>query len=157
MATGTKMETLDAAEMLLADHKRVKDLFRQYSEAGERAYKSKQRLAEQIFRELEIHTQLEEEVFYPAVRAVADKEGEELIAESHEEHHVVDLLIAELKALSPEDEVYDAKMTVLCENVDHHIQEEEKEMLPDARKRLRNQLDSLGQEMQVLKKQLVGS
>lgn len=103
-----------------------------------------------------MHTQLEEEVFYPAVRAVADQEGEELVEESLEEHHVVDVLIEELKRMSPEDERYDAKMTVLCENVEHHIQEEEEEMLPDALRKLRGQVEALGQEMQVVRRQLIG-
>ena len=156
MATQTGQKT-DAIEMLKTDHRKVLDLFRQFSEAGERAHKTKQKLADQIFQELEVHSKLEEEIFYPAVRAVADQEQEELVDEGLEEHHVVDLLIQELRGMTPEDDNYDAKMTVLCENVEHHIQEEEGEMLPDARKKLGDQTEQLAQEMSVLKKQLIGS
>jgi hemerythrin superfamily protein len=154
MATQTKAQTADAVQMLKADHDKVLGLFKQFSEAGDRAFKTKQELAEKIFRELEVHSQLEEEVFYPAVREQASKEGEELVEESLEEHHVVDVLIAELKQMSPEDERYDAKMTVLCENVEHHIEEEEKEMFPDARKRLGGEIEALGEQMAARKKQL---
>jgi hemerythrin superfamily protein len=161
MATQTRTAesgtgSMDAIAMLEADHRKVKELFREFSEAGERAHKTKQRIAERIFQELEVHSRLEEEVFYPAVRAATDKEGEELVVEGIEEHHVVDLLIEELKGMNPEDEHYTAKMTVLCENVQHHIQEEEEEMLPDARRRLGDQMETLGQEMQVMRRQLAG-
>ncbi len=156
MPTKTQEKT-DAIQMLQHDHRTVLDLFKQFSELGDRAVKSKEKIAAQIFRELEVHSRLEEEIFYPAVRAVTDQEGEELVDEGVEEHHVVDLLIAELKQMSPEDGNYDAKMTVLCENVQHHIEEEETEMLPDARKRLGEQLETLGMEMTTFRRQLAGA
>src|SRR5579875_3212715 len=103
---------MDAIALLEADHKRVKALFKDFRAAGDRAHKKKQSIAEQAFTELQAHTEVEEEVFYPAVR----KRGGELadmIAESLEEHHVVKLLMKELEALTPEDETYEAKFTVL--------------------------------------------
>src|SRR5688500_13329199 len=133
MAGKTATQT-DAIAMLKADHDKVKELFGRFSELGDSAYKTKERIAEQVFHELETHSQLEEQVFYPAVRGTGDPEGEDLVLESTEEHHVVDVLIAELKALTPEDETFDAKFKVLCENVEHHIEEEEGEMFPIARK-----------------------
>ena len=157
MATETKQQTMNPVEMLTQDHDRVKDLFRQFKEAGDKAYKTKQNLAEKIFMELEIHSALEEEMFYPALQAKTDKEGTELVSEGIEEHHVVDLIIAELKAMDPTHEQYDAKMTVLCENVQHHIEEEEEEMFVDARKQLGgDELESLGTAMSERKKALMG-
>ena len=146
MATRTAQKT-NAITMLKTDHDRVKELFKEYSELGERAHKSKQQLADQIFHELEIHSQLEEQIFYPAVRSATGHEVQEVVAEGIEEHHVVDLLIEEIRGLSPEDEAFDAKMKVLCENVEHHIEEEEGEMFPGARRCLGEQIESLGREM----------
>ena len=157
MATQTRSQATDAVQMLKDDHEKVKGLFRQFEEAGEKAYKTKLSIAEKVFHELEIHSRLEEEVFYPAARAAAEEEVGEVVAEGLEEHHVVDLLIAELKQLSPEEEAFEAKFKVLMENVEHHIQEEEEELLPEAQKALRGQEETLGQEMLVLKKQLAGA
>jgi hemerythrin-like domain-containing protein len=153
MATKTHTKS-DAIEMLKADHDKVKELFRKYAELGDSAHKTKQRIAEQVFQELEIHSKLEEQIFYPAVRETGDPEGEDLVLEGVEEHHVVDVLIQELKGLTPEDEQFDAKFKVLCENVEHHIEEEEGEMLPIARKRLGDETETLAQEMMALKQQL---
>ena len=143
--------------MLKEDHKRIKALFRKYESAGERAYKEKQRTAEKAFHELEVHSKLEEEIFYPAVQARADEEGKDLVLEGIEEHHVVDVLINELKGLDPEDEQYDAKFKVLTENVEHHIEEEEGELLPDAQRLLEPHLDRLGADMEQRKEQLAAS
>jgi hemerythrin superfamily protein len=142
-------------EMLKADHDHVKELFREFSELGDRAHKSKQRLAEQIFQELEVHSRLEEEIFYPAVREAAEEETREVVAEGIEEHHVVDVLIEEIRGLSPEDEAFDAKMKVLSENVEHHIEEEEGEMFPGARKNLGgDELETLGRQMLELRERI---
>lgn len=151
MATKTQATT-DAVEILKQDHREVLELFRKFAETGDGAIKTRQRLADQIFRELELHTRAEEEIFYPAVRQAADQEGQELLDEAEEEHHVVDLIIAELKQMDPSQEHYAAKMTVLCENVQHHIQEEEEEMLPDAERRLGDRMEQLGSRILELKK-----
>jgi hypothetical protein len=152
MATKTQATT-DAVEILKRDHREVLELFRKFGETGDGAIKTRQRLADQVFRELELHTRAEEEIFYPAVRQAADEEGLELLDEAEEEHHVVDLIIAELKQMDPSHEHYAAKMTVLCENVQHHIQEEEEEMLPDAERRLGDRMEQLGSRILELKKQ----
>ena len=107
--------------------------------------------------ELEVHAEVEEEIFYPAAKAKADKEGQELVAEAVEEHHVVKMLIGELKAMPEVNEQYEAKFTVLIENVEHHIEEEEKEMLPDAKKTLGKEIEALGDEMQARKEQLMAT
>ena len=148
---------MDAIEMLKADHKKVKALFREYEAAGDRAFKTKQRIADEVFSELEVHTMLEEEIFYPAVKARANAEGKDLIDEGVEEHHVVKLLIKELKALTPEDDAFDAKFKVMTENVEHHIEEEEGEMLPDARGRLGDEVETVGDEMEARKSKLLAA
>lgn len=109
-----------------------------------------------MFEELAIHEQIEEEIFYPAVREGASKEGVEIVLEGYEEHHVMDVLQEELKAASVEDENYDAKFKVLTENVEHHIEEEEGEMFAEARKALVNTADEVGERMLKLKEKLMG-
>ena len=115
----------DAVELIKSDHRKVEQLFREFEEAGDRAYKTKQELVAQIVEELEVHATIEEEIYYPAVEAKARKDGKELIAEAVEEHHVVKILLGELGSMSSEDEAFDAKVTVLMENVRHHVEEEE--------------------------------
>ena len=144
---------MDAIEMLKADHEKAKGLFRDYEKASDK--RKKKQIAEQVFQELEVHSKLEEEIFYPAVREKADRQGQELVQEGLEEHHVVDVLIGELRALDPQDDNFDAKFKVLTENVEHHIEEEEKEMLPDAEKLLRDDLERLGEQMQARKDHLM--
>jgi hemerythrin superfamily protein len=147
----------DAVELIKSDHRTVEKLFREYEQAGERAHKTKQRLVEQITRELEVHATIEEETFYPAVEAKARKDGKELVAEAVEEHHLVKVTLAELAELTPEDDAFDAKVQVLLENVRHHVEEEESEMLPQAEKLLgREELARLGEEM-AGRKRLLGS
>jgi hypothetical protein len=92
----------------------------------------KERLAEQICSELEVHAQLEEEIFYPAVRAAID--ADDLMDEATVEHQSAKELIAQIRAMSPDDELYDAKVTVLGEYVKHHVKEEQGEMFPQARR-----------------------
>jgi hypothetical protein len=147
----------DAVEMLKHDHAQVKDLFRQYEATGDRAYQKKQRIAEEVFTELEVHTTLEEELFYPAMKRKTDQDGKDLVAEAVEEHHVVTTLMKELKGLDPKDERYDAKFKVLMENVEHHIEEEEGEMFPEAEEVLGDRLERLGTQMQARKQQLTAA
>ena len=111
----------DAVALIKADHRQVEQLFREFEEAGDRAYKTKQKLVSEIIRELEVHAAIEEEIYYPAVEAKAKKDGKEQVAEAVEEHHVVKVLLGELRAMSAEDDAFDAKVTVLMENVRHHV------------------------------------
>ncbi len=147
---------MDAVELLKSDHKKVKELFREFESAGDRAYKEKREIAETVFMELDIHTKLEEEVFYPAVKAKGDKEEQEVIDESFEEHHVVDVLIAEMRKMDPKDDGYQAKFTVMTELVEHHIEEEEGEMFPDAQQKLGSEMTALGERMMKRKEELTG-
>jgi hemerythrin-like domain-containing protein len=145
----------DAVELIKSDHRTVEKLFGEFEQAGERAYKTKQGLVERITKELEVHATIEEETFYPAVQAKARKDGKELVAEAVEEHHLVRVTLGELAGLSPEDDAFDAKVQVLIENVRHHVEEEESEMLPQAEKLLgQEELGRLGAEMLARKRQL---
>jgi hypothetical protein len=119
----------NAIELLKEEHEKVKALFEQYEAAGHRAHRKKQNIAEEVFAALTVHTTLEEELFYPAMKRKTDRDGKDLVAEAVEEHHVVTTLMEELKGLDPADERYDAKFKVLMENVEHHIEEEEDEAL----------------------------
>jgi hemerythrin-like domain-containing protein len=147
---------MNAITLLKDDHKKVKALFREYEQAGDRAYQTKQRIAELAFTELDVHSAIEEEIFYPAVRTKAGRDGKEIVAEGIEEHHVVKTLIEELRQLEPNDERYDAKFKVLIENVEHHIEEEESEMLPETEECLGDDIERLGNEMLRRKEQLLG-
>jgi Hemerythrin HHE cation binding domain len=145
----------DAVALIKADHRKVEQLFREFEEAGDRAYKTKQQLVEQMITELEVHTTIEEETYYPAVEAKAKKDGKELVAEAVEEHHVVKILLGDLAGMSAEDEAFDAKVTVLMENVRHHVEEEEGEMLLQSEEVLgKEELTRLGEEMAARKRQL---
>ena len=137
----------DAIVLLKADHQELRRAFRAFEKAGERATKRKGDLVERMIELLTVHTYIENEVMYPEVRRlVPDLEDD--ILESYEEHHVADVLVAELAALSPDAERFEAKTTVLIESVEHHIEEEEGEWFPKVRAALgRKQLAELGQRM----------
>jgi DNA polymerase len=126
---------MDAITLLKQDHKAVKQLFRQFESLGDNATSTKEKVVADIVRELTIHASIEETVFYPAVKGISD-ELRDHVLESLEEHHVVKWLCSELDGMDPEDERFDAKTTVLIENVRHHVQEEEGEFFPDVRRAL---------------------
>jgi len=102
----------------------------------------------EIATALEGHTVIEEEMFYPAVRGLGTQKAEEMVMEAFEEHHVVKLVLAELPQLDPDDERFEAKMTVLSELVEHHADEEEKEMFKLANKLGKDELEALGEQME---------
>jgi hemerythrin superfamily protein len=131
--TAAKVSRTDAIALLTADHKRVKKMFKTFDKLKEDgAAADKQALARQICDELTLHTQLEEQIFYPAARDALD--ADDLLDEAEVEHASAKDLIAQIQGMGPDDELYDAKMTVLGEYIDHHVQEEEGEMFPKCRK-----------------------
>jgi len=138
---------MDAITLLKDDHKDLERLFKEFEDAGDRAYVTKRRVVDRIIEELSRHAAIEEQLFYPNVRArVAGTDGQ--VLESIEEHHVVKWLLSDLDAMQPENERFDAKTTVLIENVRHHIEEEEGEMFPKVRDELgRKELQKLGEQM----------
>ncbi|MGW0018704.1 hemerythrin domain-containing protein [Rhodococcus sp. NPDC003382] len=142
----------DAIVILKDDHKEIRRLFRAFRGAGENAEKEKGQLVDKIIEALTVHTYIENECMYPKVRDLLP-ELEEDVLESYEEHHVADVLVTELAGMSPSDERFDAKATVLIENVEHHIAEEEEEWFPQVREQLgRKKLQEIGAEMLELKK-----
>jgi hypothetical protein len=110
--------------------------------------RGRKQLLEEITAALELHTRLEEEIFYPAVRGLETRKAEEMVAEALEEHHVVDLVLKDLPKVDPEDERFEAKMTVLSELVEHHADEEEKEMFKTAQRLGDEELKALGERME---------
>ena len=137
----------DAIVILRDEHKEIRKLFRDFKSQGDNAVKTKGKIVDKIIEALTVHTYIENEVMYPEIRKrVPDLEDD--ILESYEEHHVADVLVVELAALSPDAERFDAKTTVLIENVEHHIEEEEDEWFPKVRDALsRRELREIGEEM----------
>ena len=133
-APATAKRPKDACDLLDADHKAVKALFKEYeslSESRSRSTAKKRQLADQICKELTVHATIEEEIFYPAVRkAIKDNA---LLNEATVEHASAKDLIAQIRAMDPADELFDAKVTVLGEYIDHHVKEERTEMFVKAR------------------------
>jgi hemerythrin-like domain-containing protein len=142
----------DAIVILKNDHKQIKSLFRKFEQAGESAAATKAKLVDQILEALTVHTYIENEVLYPAIRQqVPDVEDD--ILESYEEHHVADVLCMELAPMSPDHERFDAKVTVLIELVSHHIEEEEDEWFPKVRDALgRKNLQAIGERLEAARK-----
>ena len=142
----------DAIVLLKADHKDILKTFKDFEKAGENAHATKGKLVDRIIELLTVHTYIENEVMYPRVRELLP-EVEDDVLESYEEHHVADLLVVELAAMKPDAERFDAKTTVLIENVRHHIEEEEQEWFPKVREGLgRKALQDLGAAMLEAKK-----
>jgi hemerythrin superfamily protein len=142
----------DAIVLLKEDHQAVKKLFREFESAGDNATVQKRDLVGKIIELLTIHTYIENEIMYPEVRKLVP-DIEDDILESYEEHHVADVLCMELFTMSPENDHYAAKTTVLIENVEHHIKEEEEEWFPKVREALgRKELAELGERMLEAKK-----
>ncbi|GAA4838026.1 hemerythrin domain-containing protein [Kitasatospora terrestris] len=142
---------MDAIVLLREDHKTVEKLFKEFEKAGDEAYGEKRRIVERVIEELTVHAVIEEEVFYPAAREAAP-DTEDHVLESVEEHHVVVWMLSELAGMDPEDERFDAKMTVLMENVRHHVEEEEKDWFPEVRKAMgRNRLLEIGERLEQAK------
>ncbi|MFC3964842.1 hemerythrin domain-containing protein [Nocardia jiangsuensis] len=141
----------DAIVLLREDHKQIRKLFREFEKASDDAHATKGRVIDKVIEALTVHTYIENECMYPAVRELVP-ELEDDILESYEEHHVADILVFELSLLKPEDERFTAKASVLIENVDHHIDEEEQEWFPKVREALgRKQLQEIGARMRELK------
>ena len=142
---------MKATEMLKQQHREVEGLFKELKSAG-----SGQRTAllERIEEKLQTHMQIEEDIFYPAVREQGMKKADEIVPEAYEEHAVVKLVLGTIPDIDPEDERFEAKMTVLEELIEHHVEEEESEIFKVARKTFdKKQLDAMGQAFGARKEQ----
>ncbi|MEA2621018.1 MAG: hypothetical protein QOC97_1791 [Chloroflexota bacterium] len=138
---------MDAITMLEQDHVRVKELLAELETTTERGVKTRGELFAKIKGELTVHEIIEEEIFYPELKA--HPKAKDIVLEGYQEHHVVDLLMGELEALDVSDETWGAKATVMKENIEHHIEEEEGEMFKSARQVFdRAELLDLGERME---------
>ena len=141
---------MDAIALLEADHKKVKRLLAELESTTERGIKTRTELFATIKGELTLHEIVEEEIFYPALKA--HPKAKDIVLEGYEEHHVVDLLMGELEAMDVSDETWGAKALVMKENIEHHIEEEEGEMFQQARQAFDTaELGDLGARMEARK------
>ncbi|EJM27435.1 MULTISPECIES: hemerythrin domain-containing protein [Pseudomonas] len=154
---------MNAIDLLKTDHEKVKGILNQLSESTDRALKKRAELLDKLELEITIHTQLEEQILYPAFKEAGGKEQDEMYYEAKEEHRTVDsLVLPDLKSTDPSTPEFAGRVKVVKELLEHHIEEEETEMFPQAKKLLGNaKLEELGKEMEVmkasLKKSLSGS
>jgi hemerythrin-like domain-containing protein len=141
----------DAIAVLKQDHRQVEQLFKRLEKAGEGAHRTKRALVDTVIEALSRHAAIEELVFYPAIRReVGDAEAD--VLEALEEHHLVKVGLHELEDLDPADKRFDAKVSVLIENVRHHVKEEEQELFPAVREQLgRRRLHELADELRAAK------
>src|SRR6476620_12468845 len=141
---------MNAFTLLKADHKKVAGILEKIDETTERAVKTREELFTQLKTELDIHTRIEETIFYPALKDT--DETRDITLEAFEEHKLVKTLLGELESLGMDKEEWTAKFTVLKENIEHHVEEEEGEMFKKARKVLsENELEKLGDRLQEAK------
>ena len=145
---------MNAIDLLIQDHEKIKKLLEQISSTTERAAKTRVDVLAQIEAELLSHTQIEEKIFYPAYRDASDKEGVRMFHEAVEEHRAVsELVLPDLLKTQPDTVQFSGRMKVLKELLEHHIEEEESEMFPEARELLKDdELTRLGKEMEAMKK-----
>jgi hemerythrin-like domain-containing protein len=144
---------LDVITLLKADHQVVKKLLKQLEETTERATKTRQELFARVQHELKVHEAIEEEIVYPAFREKARMQ--DIVLESYQEHHVVNLIMEELSDESVNDETWGPKLKVMQENVEHHVEEEEGKMFPMARKLFSDaELKELGEQAAARKQEL---
>jgi iron-sulfur cluster repair protein YtfE (RIC family) len=151
---GQTEEEMDALALLREDHAKVKELLEKIDATTERARKGRTEGLATLKAELEVHEAIEEEIFYPALKDFAA--AKEAVLEAYEEHEVVDTIMGELESTPVDDETWAAKFTVMKENLEHHIEEEEDEMFSQAREVMdQDELDSLGERMQARKDDLM--
>jgi hemerythrin-like domain-containing protein len=144
---------MNAFQLLKEDHQKVNGIFQQLEPTTERAEKTRTELFAKLSEELDVHARVEETIFYPAIKQAA--ETREIVLEGFEEHHVVKLLLKELEAVPVDTEQWTAKLKVLQENVEHHVEEEEGEMFQKARQVLsEEEINRLGAQMEEEKKRL---
>ena len=141
---------MNAFQLLKEDHKKVSGIFQQLEPTTERAEKTREELFGKLKQELEIHAQVEETIFYPAIKQA--HETREITLEGLEEHHVIKILLRELEETPVAAEEWAAKLKVLQENVEHHVEEEEEEMFQKARQVLSEvEINTLGEQMEEMK------
>jgi hemerythrin superfamily protein len=152
----TKVRVRKATALLKEDHQKVKKLFSQFEKLDAGRDSDRAQLFDQIKKELTVHAQIEEEIFYPAVERAEDEEADDLVREAHEEHRIVKTLLEELSSLSSSDPQFDAKIKVLKENVLHHAEEEQDEIFPVFDSLERMERERISELLQARKRELTG-
>ena len=155
-AKSSSKGTTDAVSMLKQDHKKVKGLLNELEDAESDQRKG---LLDEIESEIKVHMRIEEEIFYPAFKeAVRSEDDKQLFFEALEEHHITSVVMREIKSADPESEQFKAKAKVLKDLIEHHVEEEEGEMLPKAKKAIgATELRRLGETMKSLKETMMSS
>jgi hemerythrin-like domain-containing protein len=144
---------MDAISLLEEDHRNMKKLLSELESTTERGVKTREELFATVKDELTVHETIEEEIFYPALKQ--HPKTKEIALEAYEEHHVVDMVMAEIEDVPHDDETWGAKFKVMKENIEHHIEEEENEMFKQARQVFEeDELEALGEQMRLRKEQL---
>ncbi len=147
---------MNALKLLEEDHKKVKKLMGEIEPTTERGVKTREELFTKLRSELEVHEAIEEEIFYPALKE--HPKAKDLVLEAYEEHNVVDMVMGEIEDVAYDDETWGAKFTVLKENLEHHIEEEESDMWKQARAVFDDdELNELGDRMSARKQELMGA
>src|SRR5688500_8374807 len=149
----SKAKAGGAQEMLKEDHDKVKKAFKEFEKLDREDTEALRQLVQRVCEELKVHTTLEEEIFYPALREAI--EDEDIMNEAQVEHETAKMLIEQLENMGPDDPNYHATFTVLGEYVKHHVKEEEDEMFPQARK-AELDFEDLGTRMRERKQELIG-
>ena len=145
---------MDAMSLLKDDHQKVKKLLAELESTTERGVKTREELFTKVKQELVVHEAIEEEIFYPALKE--HPKTKEIALEGYEEHHVVDTVMAEIEGVAYDDEKWGAKFSVMKENLEHHIEEEEGEMFKQARQVFdQNELTQLGESMKARREDLI--
>ena len=145
---------MDAMSLLKEDHRKVKKLLAELESTTERGVKTREELLTKNKQELVVHEAIEEEIFYPALKE--HPKTKEIALEGYEEHHVVDTVMAEIEGVAYDDEKWGAKFTVMKENLEHHIEEEEGEMFKQAKQVFdEDELAQLGESMKARKEELI--
>jgi hemerythrin-like domain-containing protein len=145
---------MDAMSLLKEDHRKVKKILAELESTTERGVKTREELFTKVKQELVIHEAIEEEIFYPALKD--HPKTKEIALEGYEEHHVVDTVMAEIEGVAYDDEKWGAKFTVMKENLEHHIEEEEGEMFKQAKQVFdQDELTQLGESMKARKEDLM--
>jgi hemerythrin superfamily protein len=151
--TTTRRSKNDAIKLLTDDHAKVKKMFKEFEKLHKKNEEGKEELAQQICKELTIHAQLEEEIFYPAAREAID--DDHMMNEAAVEHQAAKDMIAKIQSMNSSDPMYDALVTVLAEYVNHHVEEEQNEIFPKVEK-AKVDLEEIGSEIAERKEALMG-
>ena len=147
---------MNAISLLEEDHRKMKKLLSELESTTERGVKTREELFATVKEELTVHETIEEEIFYPALKE--HPKTKEITLEAYEEHHVVDMVMAEIEGVPYDDERWGAKFKVMKENIEHHIEEEENEMFKQARQAFEeDELEALGDRMKARKDQMTAA